>query len=59
VKDLLMILVIEDDQLLQAIVEEALSEAGFETSIAASGEEAVTLIKGNKAHCEYRKPYPC
>ena len=46
-KDLLMILVVEDDQDVQAIVEEALSEAGFEISIAATGEEAITLLKGN------------
>ena len=42
-----MILVVEDDQDVQAIVEEALSEAGFEISIAATGEEAITLLKGN------------
>ena len=45
-EDLLIILVVEDDQLVQGLVEEALSEAGFEPAIAASGEEAVTLLKG-------------
>ena len=40
------ILVIEDDQALQTIVDEALTEGGFEPAIAASGEEAVTLLKG-------------
>ena len=41
-----VILVIEDDQALQTIVDEALTEGGFEPAIAASGEEAVTLLKG-------------
>ena len=43
-----VILVIEDDEAVQGIVEEALSDAGFEPAIAASGEEAVTLLKGCK-----------
>jgi len=42
----LVILVIEDAQSIQGIVEEALSDGGFEPAIAASGEEAVTLLKG-------------
>jgi len=45
-EDQLVILVIEDDQALQTIVDEALTEGGFEPAIAASGEEAVTLLKG-------------
>jgi DNA-binding response OmpR family regulator len=48
VEDLLTILVIEDDQMIQGLVEEALTEGGFEPAIAPSGEEAVTLLKGNK-----------
>ena len=44
--DQLVILVIEDDQAIQTIVDEALTEGGFEPAIAASGEEAVTLLKG-------------
>ena len=40
-----VILVIEDDQAIQTVVEEALIEGGFEPAIAASGEEAVTLLK--------------
>ena len=44
-----MILVAEDDQLVQGTVEEALTEAGFESAIAASGEEAITLLKGKNA----------
>jgi Response regulator containing CheY-like receiver, AAA-type ATPase, and DNA-binding domains len=35
---------------IQAIVEEALIEAGFETAIAPSAEEAVTLLKGKIAN---------
>jgi DNA-binding response OmpR family regulator len=48
--DLLVIMVVEDDQLIQNLVEEALSEGGFEPSIAASGEEAVTLLRGTRNH---------
>src|SRR5467141_3725019 len=44
--DQLVILVIEDDQAIQTVVEEALTDGGFEPAIAASGEEAVTLLKG-------------
>jgi DNA-binding response OmpR family regulator len=43
------ILVIEDDDAIQGIVEDALSEGGFQTAIAATGEEAVTLLKGRNA----------
>ena len=45
-EDLPVILVIEDDESIQGIVEDALSEGGFEPAVAASGEEAVTLLKG-------------
>lgn len=44
-----MILVAEDDYLIQSMVEEALSEAGFEPFIAGSGEEVLTLLQGKKA----------
>jgi DNA-binding response OmpR family regulator len=44
--ELPIILVIEDDPFIQSLVEDALIEAGFEPAIAASGEEAVTLLKG-------------
>ena len=46
--ELPVILVVEDDQLLQSLVEETLSDGGFEVAIASSGEEAVTLLSGNK-----------
>ena len=38
------ILLVEDDQLIQSMVEEALTEGGFEVSIFASGEEAVAAL---------------
>ena len=45
-EDLLVILVVEDDHAIQSVVEEALIDGGFEPAIAASGEEAVTLLRG-------------
>ena len=47
-QDPIIVLVIEDDQSVQSIVEEALTDGGFEPAIATSGEEAVTLLKGGK-----------
>ncbi|MGY4356067.1 DNA-binding response OmpR family regulator [Bradyrhizobium sp. i1.3.1] len=44
VQTLPTILLVEDDQLVQSIVEEALTEGGFEVSIFASGEEAVAAL---------------
>jgi DNA-binding response OmpR family regulator len=41
-----IVLVIEDDDAIQSIVEDALREGGFEAAIAKTGEEAVTLLKG-------------
>lgn len=46
----LFILVIEDDPEIQTIIDEALRDGGFEPAIAASGEEAVTLLKGGKTN---------
>ena len=40
-----MVLVIEDDQDIQLVLEDALRDGGFEPAIAGSGEEAVTLLK--------------
>ena len=40
-----MILVIEDDQQIQVLLEDALRDGGYEPAIAGSGEEAVTLLK--------------
>ncbi|MBR1237361.1 response regulator [Bradyrhizobium sp. AUGA SZCCT0182] len=43
-----LVLVIEDDPEVQAILDDALCEGGYEPALAASGEEAVTLLKGRK-----------
>jgi DNA-binding response OmpR family regulator len=40
--------VIEDDQLLQSIVEETLTEGGFEVVIASSGVDALELLDGSQ-----------
>ncbi len=47
-QDVPVILVIEDDDAIQTVVEDALGDAGFEPAIAPSGEEAVTLLKAMK-----------
>jgi DNA-binding response OmpR family regulator len=39
-----VILVVEDDHLVQSIVEDALTDGGFEIVIASSGEQAVELL---------------
>ena len=46
VEELPVIMVVEDDDAVQGFVEEALVDGGFEPAIAASGEEAVTLLMG-------------
>ena len=46
-KELPVIMVVEDDQNIQALVADALSDGGFEASITPSGEEAITLLSGN------------
>jgi len=43
-----VILVVEDDSAVQRVIGDALEEGGFDPAIASSGEEAVTLLKGNK-----------
>jgi CheY-like chemotaxis protein len=45
--DLVTVLVVEDDQLIQGIVEEALTEGGFQAALARSGEEAVTILQSD------------
>ena len=47
-QELPVILVIEDDHGMQRLLEDALREAGFESAISASGEEAITLLEGSK-----------
>lgn len=46
--DLIAILVVEDDPLIQTLIVEAFADGGFEPTIAASGEEAVTLLVRNR-----------
>jgi DNA-binding response OmpR family regulator len=46
VSDVPLILVVEDEYPLQGILEDALAEAGFETDILSSAEEALTLFMG-------------
>jgi CheY-like chemotaxis protein len=48
--DLLVVLVVEDDPLIQTLIDEALCDGGYEPAIVASGEEAVTLLQGNRQH---------
>jgi DNA-binding response OmpR family regulator len=48
-EELPVILVVEDDQAVQGTVDDALSEGGFEVAIAASGEEALTLLSGYRS----------
>ena len=48
-EDQVLILVVEDDQAVQGLIEDALTDGGFDVAMAASGEEAVTLLKGKKA----------
>ncbi|MHB8272722.1 response regulator [Bradyrhizobium sp.] len=48
--DSLMILIVEDDQTIQSLVQEVLSDACFQSAIAPSGEEAVTLLRENGGH---------
>lgn len=43
-ENLPIILVVEDDQLLQRVVEETLTDGGFDIVIAVSGENAVELL---------------
>jgi len=48
VENLLVILVVEDDQLIQSVVEESLTDGGFEIVIASSGENAVELLDASE-----------
>jgi DNA-binding response OmpR family regulator len=48
VENPLVILVVEDDQLVQSVVEETLTDGGFEIAIASSGEHAVKLLDASK-----------
>lgn len=43
------VLIVEDDQLIQGMVEEALSDGGFKSMITGLGEEAVALLRANES----------
>jgi DNA-binding response OmpR family regulator len=49
VSDALTILIVEDEQAIQGLVADALTDGGFEPAITATGEEAVTLLQGVRA----------
>jgi CheY-like chemotaxis protein len=48
VEKLPVILVVEDDQLVQSVVEESLTDGGFGIVIASSGENAVELLDASE-----------
>src|ERR1700744_5843045 len=50
--DAVVILVVEDDELIQDVIEDALTEGGFEIAFASSGEQAVEFL--NAAEPVYR-----
>jgi DNA-binding response OmpR family regulator len=52
VENLPVILVVEDDQLVQGVVEESLTDGGFDVAIATSGESALELL--NASQGKYR-----
>jgi DNA-binding response OmpR family regulator len=52
VENQIVVLVVEDDQLVQGVVEDCLSEGGFGVVIASSGENAVELL--DAAEGKYR-----
>ena len=49
-EDAIVILVVEDDPLIRTVVEEALDGGGFKPAIAVSGEEAVSLLRGQNKY---------
>jgi CheY-like chemotaxis protein len=48
VENPLVILVVEDDHLIQSLVEDALSDGGFETAFASSGERAMEMLDASE-----------
>jgi DNA-binding response OmpR family regulator len=45
---IIVVLVAEDDQLVQSVVEDCLSDGGFEAVIASSGDNAVELLDASE-----------
>jgi CheY-like chemotaxis protein len=52
VNNVITILIVEDDDLVLATVQDSLSEGGLESASTGSGEEAITLLHENKS--QYR-----
>lgn len=50
-EDAVVILVVEDDELIQGVVEAALTEGGFEVALASSGEQAIELLNAADPAC--------
>ncbi|WP_247387040.1 MULTISPECIES: response regulator [unclassified Bradyrhizobium] len=48
--DAVAVLVVEDDRLIQAMIEDALSDGGFQSAVTGSGEEAIELLQANETH---------
>lgn len=44
----IVVLVVDDDVSIQKIVEDALSDGGFASKVASSGEEAIGLLNSNQ-----------
>jgi DNA-binding response OmpR family regulator len=49
--DVVVILVVEDDELIQGVVEDALTVGGFVIALASSGEQAVELLDAADPVC--------
>jgi CheY-like chemotaxis protein len=49
--DVVVILVVEDDELIQGVIEDALTEGGFDIALASSGEQAVELLNAANPEC--------
>lgn len=50
--DLIAVLVVEDEPLLQDLLQESLTEAGFQPEICTTGEEAISML--DKVQTEFR-----
>jgi DNA-binding NtrC family response regulator len=46
------VLIVEDDQMMQSMIGELLTQAGFELVVVSTAEEAITLLRSSQA--EYR-----
>lgn len=46
-----VVLIVDDDEGIQHLLEEALEEGGFVTRVTSSGEEAIGLLNANETYC--------